>query len=86
MATLRERYEEGLITLGYTKDENAPTRKYIVYKKEGRQNIYLGKSGAVRVGRIVSATHPLNDRAKHRLLTVTDKNELLKAINKKHQN
>lgn len=65
--TLRDRYEEGLVKLGYTR-QPSDSRKYWVFTKDNYQKVFLGKSGAVRRGRNITSSIPLSDLGKKRLL------------------
>lgn len=61
--TYQERLEAGLLALGYTQDLNARTGKYDTFipPKGGETRTFIGKAGALRVGRTVSSSVSLGD-------------------------
>ena len=71
--TLRERYAVGLIDLGYRRDQNARSSKYWVFGGSGSQQVYLGKSGAIRIGRTVATSRPLSPTSKTKVLNRADR-------------
>lgn len=50
--TLRDNYAKGLEALGYRKEINQTSKKYVLYVQHGASPTYfwLGKAGAVRYG------------------------------------
>ncbi len=53
--TLREQYKETLISNGWIQSSNQTSKKYITMEKVGMSGkLFLGKSGGMRFGRIVS--------------------------------
>lgn len=70
---LREKYEKGVLELGYQK-LNTDTKRYWVYHKHGASMpyVFLGKAGAVRGGRTqrVDLSFPLSPSTKQHILMV----------------
>lgn len=46
--TNRELTIRGLKHKGWTEDENARTSKYVVFKKDGEERMFVGRNGALR--------------------------------------
>lgn len=67
--TLQQRFISSLEAVGYTRVMNAKSRKYIVMHRAQEPGFYyVGSSGALRVGRSVSESHPVSDGVKRELL------------------
>ena len=71
--TIRDRLIDALIAKGSSIVENARTRRYTVLTRyDGRPGyLYVGRSGALRVGRTVSESRGIPEFVKARLLAHT---------------
>lgn len=62
--TLQDKYKARLEACGFRRDFNARTSKYIVMEHPRyRGKIYLGRSGAIRVGQTVATSLSQSDNA-----------------------
>ena len=69
MKTLQIRYGEALKDLGFREDQNPQTYKYRVYiHPQMPVKFFLGRSGAVRFGRISTESRALSERGKEMLM------------------
>lgn len=70
MATLQEQYIDALTFLGYKRIVNSRTRR-IVFESPHRPGTYwyLGKAGAIRIGKTIADSHPAGPTTKRYLLT-----------------
>lgn len=61
--TYHERLEAGLLALGYQRDPNNRSGKLDAYlsPKGGEVRVWLGRAGALRVGRTVAASRSIGD-------------------------
>lgn len=67
--TLRQQYIAALEKRGYVIDKDVKITKYIVMVSPAVDNkVYIGRSGALRVGSTVANSRPVTNRAKQRLL------------------
>jgi len=66
---LRETYAAGLLTLGYRRVDHS-SQRYWVFRKYGVPFLFLGKAGAVRMGRSKRAdlSFPVDPHFKQTLL------------------
>lgn len=66
---LREQFRLALLARGYTEASDATSRNYVILvSPKGERRVYLGKGGAVRVGRTIADSRPLGGAAKKILL------------------
>ena len=75
--TLREKYTKGILALGGC--EVKRTAKYIVFKtptfvSSAGALMYVGKSGAVRIGNNLQWSRPLSQRGKDKLISAGESN------------
>ena len=67
--TLREQYKETLISKGWSVATKQTSSKYLTMTKESfNHDVYLGRAGAIRWGRIPSKSYSMNDKGKAILL------------------
>jgi hypothetical protein len=67
--TIQQLVQAALESEGWGRDPGAATRKYIaLHRPGGTDHIYIGVSGSVRRGRIVSESHPVPLSTKRRLI------------------
>ena len=75
--TLRERYAVGLEAMGWGRDYDAQSSKYWVFYivRAGKtpSKVYLGKSGAIRMGRTIATSRPLSHAIKTKVLNRADR-------------
>ena len=67
---LQDKYRKGLEAMGYRVTDTR-SAKYVAMNKPGlprHKTLWLGRSGAVRVGRTVSGSVPISDASKARIL------------------
>lgn len=66
--TLRDLHVRGLEAMGYKRDHNARSSKYLVFSKGDKvKKVYVGKAGAVRAGKTIASSYSLSDSSKARL-------------------
>ena len=75
--TLRERYAVGLEAMGWARDYDTRSSKYWVFYivRAGKtpSKVYLGKSGAIRMGRTIGTSKPLSHVNRTKVLNRGDK-------------
>ena len=79
--TIKERYEAGLKVFGWSVDPNGLSLKYKTFKKAGKdRKIFLGKSGAVRIGKNSTGSVPVQDRTKEILIAASEGKEVTSRV------
>lgn len=66
MAKLQDIYASGLGAIGYAECPS-PSRKYRLFVKPDKPNVWLGRNGAVRIGKTVTGSAAMSDAGKARL-------------------
>lgn len=57
MKTYKERLEAGLAAMGYDRCLGRSSRKYVAWSRDGAKFLFVGPSGALRLGRCVTESH-----------------------------
>ena len=68
MKTLRQRYYDALLKLGYRRVEGRTAKYWTMTHDDKKGYLFLGKSGALRSGRCSTASYPVVPSFKRMLL------------------
>ena len=78
--TIRDRYEAGLVAIGWSLI-NGASSKYKTFVKTGKdRKVFLGKSGAVRIGKNSTNSIPVQDRTKEILIDASEGKEVISRV------